>query len=100
MISMRQTSLVPWSAFRDLGPVAALLGRDRADLELQLSMLPDGLEGVALMAGEELAAVGLCVRSNLVASGRCSLTWLSSRDPADAFDLISRMEARARAEGA
>ena len=97
---MRQPSLVPWAALRDLGAVAALLGRDRGELEVQLSMLPDGLEGVALANGDEPCAVGLFVRSNLAATGRCSLTWLSSRDPADALALVRRIEERARAEGA
>ncbi|HYS80596.1 MAG TPA: GNAT family N-acetyltransferase [Anaeromyxobacteraceae bacterium] len=97
---MRQPSLVAWTALRDLGAVAALLGRDRTELEAQLSMLPDGLEGVALVSGEEPCAVGVYVRSNLPATGRCSLTWLSSRDPADALELVRRMEERARAEGA
>ena len=97
---MSQPSLVPWRALRGLDAIAALLGRDRAELEVQLSMLPDGLEGVALARGEEPCAVGLFIRSNLAATGRCSLAWLSSRDPADAFELVRRMEARARAEGA
>jgi len=97
---MTRPSLVPWTALRDLDAVAALLGRDRVELEVQLSMLPDGLEGVALASGEEPSAVGLYVRSNLAATGRCSLGWLSSRDPADALELVRRMEECARAEGA
>ncbi len=97
---MRQPSFVPWTALRDLGAVAALLGRDCAELEVQLSMLPDGIEGVALASGDEPSAVGLFVRSNLAATGRCSLTWLSSRDPADALELVRRMEERARSKGA
>jgi len=97
---MTHCSLVSWRAFADLEAIAALLGRDPAELREHLAMLPAGLDPLALAAGDEPVAVGLYIQSNLAATGRCALAWLSAREPAAALALVEAVEERARADGA
>src|SRR5690349_14472141 len=98
---MTDRSLAPWGAFPDLAAIAALLERDPAELREHLAMLPAGLDPVAL-AGADGApvAAGLYVTSNLAATGRCALAWLSAREPAAAMALVEAVEGRARVDGA
>jgi ribosomal protein S18 acetylase RimI-like enzyme len=92
---------VPWTAFPDLAPIAALLERDVAELGEHLAMLPSGLDPVALAGADgPPVAAGLYVTSNLAATGRCALAWLSARQPAAAMALVEAVEERARADGA
>jgi pimeloyl-ACP methyl ester carboxylesterase/ribosomal protein S18 acetylase RimI-like enzyme len=95
--------VVPWSSLPELAPVAALLRRAPEDLALDLATLPAGAEGLAVLEGLLPAAVGLLVRSDVNATGRASLAWLSIGPAVPAtrvLRLVEAAEQRARASGA
>jgi poly(3-hydroxyoctanoate) depolymerase len=95
--------VVPWAALPELAPVAALLRRAPEDLALELAGMPVGAEGLAVLEGLLPSAVGLLVRSNVNATGRASLAWLSAGPAAPAtrvLRLVEAAEQRARASGA
>jgi ribosomal protein S18 acetylase RimI-like enzyme len=65
--------------------------------------MPVGVEGLAVLEGLLPSAVGLLVRSNVNATGRASLVWLSAGPAAPAtrvLRLVEAAEQRARASGA
>ena len=96
----KSSTVVPWNALPELSAVAALLGRDAGELRDQVAALPGGIEGVALVDGARVRALGLFVRTDLTRTGKCSLVWLSAPDAAAAMELVADAEARAEREGA
>lgn len=101
LAAVRTTSkVVSWSALPDLSAVAALLGRDLEEVRGDVAALPDGVEGLALVEGGRVRALGLFVRTELASDGRCALVWLSAPDARAALELVAEGEARARREGA
>ncbi|GEJ58993.1 GNAT family N-acetyltransferase [Anaeromyxobacter diazotrophicus] len=93
-------TVVPWSALAELTQVAALLGREPGELRGALAALPPSIEGLALVEGERVRALGLFVRTDLARTGRCSLVWLSAPAPSAALELAAEAEVRAAREGA
>lgn len=99
-MTARRRFVARWSELPDLSGVAALLGREPDEVAAEHAALPGGIEGLALLDGAEVAALGLWVETELPRSGRCSLVRLSARDPARALELVGAAEERALRQGA